>query len=234
MLRIAILSLVLIFSASQISGPAKAASSKFDGSYELEVGEGCVTWGANFPAGHYDAVIENGLLTGQFELTGSTVNVNTLKARVDDDGKLRDGKLGFRNFRGRIDGTSGKGNISFRGCFADWTLTLIEPAREAPPQEQQTVTVSASPAADDAPPVIEAPGSLQTDGPVIELTGQVSDSSAIVEFTVNGAAASLQADGGFFIKRGVAQGQSELVIAALDEWGNRAERRQRKRNAERQ
>ena len=111
--------------------------------------------------------------------------------------------------------------VSFRtNCLAAWELTLVEPAQKI------TVSVTTSqPAADDAAPVIDAPATVQTNGPVIELTGRVSDSSAITEFTVNGAAASLQAGGGFYIKRGVAQGQSELVIAALDEWGNRAERR---------
>jgi len=108
-------------------------------------------------------------------------------------------------------------------------MTLVEPAQAAPVQlatpiqKDKTVAV----AADEAPPTIDAPGTVQTDGPVIELTGRVSDSSAIIEFTVNGAAAALQSDGSFFIKRGVAQGESELVIAALDEWGNRAERRVR-------
>ena len=59
---------------------------------------------------------------------------------------------------------------------------------------------------------------------MIEIKGRVSDASKIIEFTVNGAAAPLAADGSFHIQRGVALGESELVIAALDEWGNRAER----------
>ena len=73
-------------------------------------------------------------------------------------------------------------------------------------------------------PVIEAPADVRTERPVIELTGRVSDASKIIEFTVNGAAAPLAADGSFHLQRGVALGKSELVIAALDEWGNRAER----------
>ncbi len=68
MLRIALATLALVLAAALIPGPAEAASSKFDGSYLLEVGEGCVAWGAAFPAGTYDVVIENGLLSGQFHI----------------------------------------------------------------------------------------------------------------------------------------------------------------------
>jgi hypothetical protein len=53
----------------------------------------------------------------------------------------------------------------------------------------------------------------------------VSDSSTIVEFTINGTAAQINADGSFNLKRGVTIGDSEIVIAALDEWGNRAVKR---------
>ena len=169
--------------------------------------------------GSYDAVIKKGRLSGVIVRGGTEL---VLSATIDDDGKLREGRAGFRKFTGKIEGTSGRGMLQHRNnCLAAWELTLVEAAQAASADRKITVAV----AADDAAPVIEAPGTVQTDGPVIELTGRVSDRSAIIEFTVNGAATALQADGGFYIKRGVAQGQSELVIAALDEWGNRAERR---------
>ena len=213
MLRTAVLTLTLVVAAALIHQPAQAASSEFDGRWTMTFDTGCRVEGS------YDAVIKKGRLSGVIVRGGTEL---VLSATIDDDGKLREGRAGFRKFTGKIEGTSGRGMLQHRNnCLAAWELTLVEAAQAASADRKITVAV----AADDAAPVIEAPGTVQTDGPVIELTGRVSDRSAIIEFTVNGAATALQADGGFYIKRGVAQGQSELVIAALDEWGNRAERR---------
>ena len=201
--------------------PIRVKGSEFDGRWALDVLTGCY----DFPAGRYEAVIENGKLSGK---VGNKGREEILKGTVSNDGKIINSRVGVRKFNGRIDGTSGLGTISWRtGCLTGWELTLLEPAQAAPVQQAaaQRRNEAVAVGADDAAPLIDAPGTVQTDGPVIELAGRVSDSSAIIEFTVNGAAATLQADGGFYIKLGVAQGQSELVIAALDEWGNRAERR---------
>ena len=330
MLRAAFAALILILAAALLHEPARAATSEFDGSWSLTIGNGCDGAGG-FSAGQYEAVIENGKLKGQVGGSGSfggTGSEENLKGEIEDNGQLRDGRLGFRMLNGRIDGNSGAGMLQFRNrclaewhltrtaptpgqskgsvfdgrwaitfesgcenhgtyeavidndiltaaiprrgrdevlkapidrngkfydarlsfrkfsgridgtagsgvvshrtnCLAGWELTLVEAAKAAPVRQATQISEQKpiAGAADDAPPTIDAPGTVQTDGPVIELTGRVSDSSAIIEFTVNGAASALQADGGFYIKRGVAQGQSELVIAALDEWGNRAERR---------
>ncbi|MFP6689729.1 MAG: hypothetical protein VCD31_10485, partial [Alphaproteobacteria bacterium] len=206
------------------TGRAKAAGSEFDGRWSLYVSAGnnaCYSKEARS-----ELAIENGALGAEVPRGDGVQN---LKARVEEGGKLRDGRLGVLRFEGNLEGTSGNGSFVRRNCIGDWTMTLVEPAQAAPvqlatpTQKDKNVAV----AADEAPPTIDAPGTVQTDEPVIELTGRVSDSSAIIEFTVNGAAAALQSDGSFFIKRGLAQGESELVIAALDEWGNRAERRVR-------
>jgi len=121
----------------------------------------------------------------------------------------------------------GKGKFGGPECRGNWKFTLEEaPApNEAIPvvaetEPQEKLQVQATFTADDVPPVIEAPGNLQTENSVVALRGQVSDSSTIVEFTINGTAAQINADGSFSLKRGVTIGDSEIVIAALDEWGN--------------
>ena len=126
----------------------------------------------------------------------------------------------------------GKGKFGGPECRGNWKFTLEEaPApNEAIPvvaetEPQEKLQVQATFTADDVPPVIEAPGNLQTENSVVALRGQVSDSSTIVEFTINGTAAQINADGSFNLKRGVTIGDSEIVIAALDEWGNRAVKR---------
>ncbi|HJN60503.1 MAG TPA: caspase family protein, partial [Alphaproteobacteria bacterium] len=170
--------------------------------------------------------VQDGVLVGVWRTGGGYVNGKTQDFTIEIEAKGKiSGYVGenlhlFR-IRGTFDGESARGEIKSSQsveCVSSWQATRIERA-------EKTAAKLASAAADDAPPVIETPGELQTAAPVIELTGRVSDASAIIEFTVNGTAAPLQADGGFHLKRGVALGQSELVIAALDEWGNRAERR---------
>ncbi len=199
--------------------PGQSKGSVFDGRWAITFESGCDN------PGSYEAVINNGVLTAVIPRRGRNEN---LKALINGNGNFHDSRLGVRNFMGRIDGTAGSGVVSHRtNCLAGWDMTLVEATNAAPVRqaaqirEQKPVAV----ATDDVAPTIDTPRTVQTEGSVIELTGRVSDSSTIIEFTVNGAASALQADGGFYIKRGVAQGQSELVIAALDEWGNRAERR---------
>ncbi len=218
MFRIASLTLAFFLATVLAQDHAKAEASEFDGRWSLEIANGCRPL-----EGRFEAVIENGRLKADIHNSG---RIENLTGTVDVGGKLREGRLGFRMFNGRFDGDSGIGVMQFRNhCLAGWTMTLIERAQSAPAAEQSAAAATAAPAEDDTPPIIEAPGALATDGPVVEFAGRVSDNSAIVEFTVNGAATALGSDGSFNIRRGVAQGESELVIAALDEWGNRAERR---------
>ena len=171
--------------------------------------------------------IRGGDMSGHFTVRGQGQGDGKydVSGYVDRKGRLSEGLVQgpFKfNMNGTMSDGAGKGKFHGPECSGNWKVVLEE---AAPPPEQKTAAVPASPAADDAPPVIEAPVAVETERSVIELTGRVSDASAIIEFTVNGAAAALGSDGSFHLKRGVALGQSELVIAALDEWGNRAERR---------
>ncbi len=79
-------------------------------------------------------------------------------------------------------------------------------------------------AQDNTPPVIEVPAAFATKGAAAEIAGRVSDESQIIEVTVNGRPVAVEPDGSFSVRRGVPQGKSTVVVAALDEWGNRAAR----------
>lgn len=80
-------------------------------------------------------------------------------------------------------------------------------------------------AVDNKAPNIDVPKSLETSDASVAIKGRVADASQIIEVTVNGRAIPIQKNGSFSLKRGVPTGASEIVIAAVDEWGNRGERR---------
>ena len=79
-------------------------------------------------------------------------------------------------------------------------------------------------AADTAAPVIDVPARVDTDEAVIDVAGRVADDSAVIELTLNDRAIALGSGGTFRVHRAVPLGTSEVRIAALDEWGNRAEK----------
>ena len=173
-----------------------------------------------------EIVIQGGDMSGQVTVRGQGQGdgTYTVSGYIDRKGRISDGRLRgpiSLNMRGSLLDHEGKGQFHGPECSGSWKIAFDG----APPQQNESAAVPAAAPADEAPPVIDAPGDMRTEQPVIELAGRVNDASAIVEFTVNGAAAPLEADGSFRLQRGVALGQSELVIAALDEWGNRAERR---------
>ena len=85
--------------------------------------------------------------------------------------------------------------------------------------------LAASRAADTAAPVIDMPTQVDTDQAVIDIVGHVADESAVVEVTLNDRAITLGSGNRFRVQRAVPIGTSEVRIAALDEWGNRAEKR---------
>jgi hypothetical protein len=62
---------------------------------------------------------------------------------------------------------------------------------------------------------------------LIEITGGIVDASTVVDVRVGGRSVELAADGTFSIRRGVPVGESELVVTALDEWGNESSKRVR-------
>jgi len=78
---------------------------------------------------------------------------------------------------------------------------------------------------DDKAPAIDLPSSLETTGASVAINGRVADASQIIEVTVNGRPIPVRKDGSFSLKRGVPRGASDIIVAAVDEWGNRAEKR---------
>ena len=79
--------------------------------------------------------------------------------------------------------------------------------------------------ADTAAPLIAVLPALETVDSVVEISGGIVDASVIIDVRVGGRSVPLMADGTFTIRRGVPVGDSELVVTALDEWGNEAEKR---------
>ena len=211
--------------AGGVSSRANAASSDAMMAYEGRWNGRAILDCAGVTA-PMEIVIQDGDMSGQVTVRGQGQGdgTYTIFGYIDRKGRISDGRLRgpvSLNMRGSLLGREGKGQFYGPECSGSWKVEL----NEAMPQQDEIAAVPASAPADEAPPVIDAPGEMRTEQPVIELAGRVSDASAIVEFTVNGAAAPLEADGSFRLQRGVALGQSELVIAALDEWGNRTERR---------
>ena len=66
------------------------------------------------------------------------------------------------------------------------------------------------------------PETLETDRASVEFTGTVADASSIIEVRVDGNLVRLGADNRFIVRRGVREGESEIVVSALDEWGNQS------------
>jgi len=80
-------------------------------------------------------------------------------------------------------------------------------------------------AGDSAAPVIDVPARLETAEATVALAGKVADASRVAELTVDDRPIALASDGSFAVKRGVGVGRTSLKLAAVDEWGNRSERR---------
>lgn len=104
--------------------------------------------------------------------------------------------------------------------------TAAAPAKTQTASAPPATTVSPAPAplVDKQAPTITAPAKLETDGPVVEIAGKLADNSAIVEFSINGQPVPIGAGGAFAVNRGVPVGTSELKLAAVDEWGNLAQK----------
>lgn len=92
------------------------------------------------------------------------------------------------------------------------------PTKAVPSLTQQAVAVDAT------PPTLEINDSVETVGPVVTIEGLVSDQSGIAELSVQGVPVPVGADGRFSIRRGVPVGESEITVAAVDVWGNVAQR----------
>ena len=109
----------------------------------------------------------------------------------------------------------------FLAAYPDSEFASFARSRlEASEGEQAEVS-----AADTTAPIIDVPAQVDTDQAVIDVAGRVADDSAVVVLTLNGRAIALGSGDRFRVQRAVPVGTSELRIAALDEWGNRAEKR---------
>ncbi len=98
-------------------------------------------------------------------------------------------------------------------------LSRRSPIAPAPPVQQPLTA-----ARDSQPPVIDVPATIAAKGAVAAISGRIRDASRLIEVTIDGRPVAVGADGTFSARRGVAHGGSKITIAALDEWGNRAER----------
>ncbi len=224
----------LTVAAGFVTGTAYASVSEdlaaFEGRWNGRVDLACIAISAPM-----EIVIRDGDMSGKATIRGAGEGSGTyrISGYVDRKGRVSDaqmqGPFGL-SMRGNLSNGEGKGQFFGPECSGNWKISLEQAASPTPPQEitaspeKEKRVAKVVPAADDVPPVIEAPGEMQTQRSVIELSGRVRDSSAIIEFTVNGAATQIQEDGSFQLKRGVAVGESEIVIAALDEWGNESRR----------
>ena len=109
--------------------------------------------------------------------------------------------------------------IALRGGASRPVVASRSPAAPRPPATPQPAVKS-----DRTPPSIDVPASLTTDGATIEISGKVEDASQVVEVSVNGRPIPVLPSGAFNVTRGVPVGASRVVVAAVDEWGNRSER----------
>ena len=77
---------------------------------------------------------------------------------------------------------------------------------------------------DIQPPEINVPAAIEAKGAMAQIAGRVSDESRVFEVRIDGSPVTVEADGTFNVRRSVPQGRSTVIIAALDEWGNRCAR----------
>ncbi len=132
----------------------------------------------------------------------------------------------------RIDRWGGKSDTPARtgpwkilreGPKTKMAAVIAPPRPPRRPPEQKQLRPSA--ALDSVGPKIETPNKLTAKGAVVALAGRVSDASRVIEISVDSRPVTLNADGSFSVRRGVPQGNSEIIIVATDEWGNSATRR---------
>jgi hypothetical protein len=69
---------------------------------------------------------------------------------------------------------------------------------------------------------IEHPANLSVSAPVVDVSGKVAGGGEVKDFTVDGKPAPIGRDGRFGFKRAVPIGDSEITLAAIDEWGRAA------------
>jgi uncharacterized caspase-like protein len=73
-------------------------------------------------------------------------------------------------------------------------------------------------------PVIELPAEVALEGDTVRLEGRIRDQSRIVFATLDGQPITVGPGGAIVLQKKVGSAASQLVVAALDEWGNRTEK----------
>ncbi len=100
-------------------------------------------------------------------------------------------------------------------------------AAPAPPiQPPQTATASPPTVPKflpGVPPAISVGSIPVTTSPVIDVVGRVSSPGRIIALRVEGTDVPLKPDGSFAVRRGIPLGDSEIKLAATDEWGQTGE-----------
>ena len=149
-----------------------------------------------------------------------------------------DGRLRLKAAYERpIKGQSRKTTIVLEKMGADMAVAAAQPGGRgpgvggSPPVIPPAPPVAAAPSAplpvapeDRSPPDLSVPETVATEKSLVEIAGVARDESRLVEVTVDDPSVAVAADGSFTIRRGVPQGTSTIVVAALDEWGNQAVR----------
>jgi uncharacterized caspase-like protein len=79
-------------------------------------------------------------------------------------------------------------------------------------------------AAEKVAPVIELPAEVALEGDTVRLEGRIRDQSRIVFATLDGQPIAVGPGGAIVLQKKVGSGATVLVVAALDEWGNRTEK----------
>ena len=114
------------------------------------------------------------------------------------------------------------GNASQQSVTVTRTLALATRGVAEPKAAPKPV---AKVAADNTGPKITLPESLSTTERTVRLAGRVSDASKVIEVTVEGRPVALSDDGSIVVQRALSIGVNTIRVAALDEWGNKAEKR---------
>lgn len=223
--------------ATAPAAPRAAALTRYDGVWAGKVSECNASKDVKIQ-------IEN----GRFVYTGRVGRVTRFEGRIDEitgdiTGLVTQGKgysKGARALKGRVRGNKLSAKGQTWSCWAEIILVRegppparvalaptasamppSRPGRSPGPRTTQPAPVAA--AEDKIPPVIVVPAEITADGAVVEIAGRVTDRSLIGEVTVDGRPIPVAADGSFSVRRVVPVGTSSLRVAALDEWGNRAE-----------
>ena len=160
-------------------------------------------------------------------------SIDATGAAVDIVGRVRDeSRIVEFTVDGRRTAIAADGSFRVRrGVATGVTRLQLAATDEWGNSARQTVTVRrrgaapvvARPAADNDPPVIELPASIQATRGAVDVAGRVRDRSRIIEVTVDGRPVRLDADGRFKVRRAPKPGAGRLVVVAIDEWGNRAQ-----------